>query len=120
VVAASIAGGIHSAIFGSGPLFHVPAHDYAGLGQLPAYAGLGLACGLLAVLIAKGLFAVEHGFRRLPVDEFWHPAIGALFFGAVGLFVPRALGVGYDAIDDALGGHLAARAPRAARWLPSS
>jgi chloride channel protein, CIC family len=107
VVAASIAGGIHSTIFGSGPLFSVPPHDYAGLGQLPAYAVLGLACGLLAVVIAKGLFAVEHGFRRLPIDEFWHPAIGALFFGTVGLFVPRALGVGYDAIDDALGGHLA-------------
>jgi len=107
VVAASIAGGIHSAIFGSGPLFHVPSHDYAGLGQLPAYAGLGLACGVLAVVIAKGLFAVEHGFRRLPVSEFWHPAIGAVFFGVVGLLVPRALGVGYDAIDDALGGHLA-------------
>jgi CBS domain-containing protein len=58
-------------------------------------------------VIAKGLFAVEHGFRRLPVDEFWHPAIGAVFFGLVGLAVPRALGVGYDAIDDALGGHLA-------------
>jgi H+/Cl- antiporter ClcA/predicted transcriptional regulator len=107
VVASAIAGGIHSAIFGSGPLFHVPVHDYAGLGQLPAYAVLGLACGAAAVIIAKGLFAVEHGFRLLPVDEFWHPAIGAVFFGVVGLFVPRALGVGYDAIDDVLGGHLA-------------
>ena len=107
VVAASIAGGIHSTIFGSGPLFHVPPHDYAGLGQLPAYAALGLACGVMAVIICKGLFAVEHGFRRLPVGDFWHPAIGAVFFGVVGLFVPRALGVGYDAIDDALGGHLA-------------
>jgi CIC family chloride channel protein len=107
VVAASIAGGIHSAIFGSGPLFSVPPHDYAGLGQLPAYALLGLACGGLAVVIAKGLFAVEHGFRRLPVSDFWHPAIGAVFFGVVGLFVPRAMGVGYDAIDDALSGHLA-------------
>jgi CIC family chloride channel protein len=107
VVAASLAGGIHSAIFGSGPLFHVPPHDYAGLGQLPAYAILGLACGGLAVVIAKGLFAVEHGFRRLPVGEFWHPAIGAVVFGVIGLAVPRALGVGYDAIDDALGGRLA-------------
>ena len=107
VVAASIAGGIHSTIFGSGPLFHVPTHDYAGLGQLPAYAALGLACGVMAVVIAKGLFGLEHGFRSLPIDEFWHPAIGAVCFGVVGLLVPRALGVGYDAIDDALGGHLA-------------
>jgi H+/Cl- antiporter ClcA len=107
VVAASLAGGIHSTIFGNGPLFHVPPHDYAGLGQLPAYAILGFACGVLAVVIAKGLFAVEHVFRRLPVGEFWHPAIGAVVFGLVGLTVPRALGVGYDAIDDALGGRLA-------------
>ena len=107
VVASSIAGGIHSTIFSSGPLFHVPAHDYAGLGQLPAYALLGLACGVMACIIAKGLFSLEHGFRSLPIDEFWHPAIGAVAFGVVGLFVPRALGVGYDAIDDALGGHLA-------------
>jgi CIC family chloride channel protein len=106
VVAASLAGGIHSTIFGSGPLFHVPPHDYAGLGQLPAYALLGLACGALAVVIARGLFAVEDGFRRLPVGEFWHPAIGAVAFGVIGLAVPRALGVGYDAIDDALGGRL--------------
>src|ERR1044072_587357 len=63
VVAASIAGGIHSTIFSSGPLFHVPAHDYAGLGQLPAYAVLGLACGVMACIIAKGLFSLEHGVR---------------------------------------------------------
>ena len=107
VVASSIAAGIHSTIFGSGPLFHVPHHDYAGLGQLPAYAALGLACGALAVIVAKGLFAIEHGFRSLPVGEFWHPAIGAVFFGVVGLAVPRALGVGYDAIDDVLSDHLA-------------
>src|SRR5205807_1066040 len=60
-----------------------------------------------AVAIATGLFAIEHGFRRLPFGAFWHPALGAVFFGVVGLVVPRALGVGYDAIDDALGGHLA-------------
>ncbi|MDH4279000.1 MAG: chloride channel protein, partial [Acidimicrobiia bacterium] len=31
VVATSIGGAIHSAVFGTGPLFDVPAHDYAGL-----------------------------------------------------------------------------------------
>lgn len=110
VVATSLAAGVHSAIFGSGPLFTVPAHEFAGLEKMPFYAALGVACGLLAVVICKGLFAFEGAWRRLPVDEFWHPVIGALGFGLVGLAVPRALGVGYDAIDDVLAGSLAAGA----------
>ena len=107
VVAAAVAAGVHGALFGSGPLFAVPRHDYAGLGQLPLYAALGIGCGLLAVLIAKGLYLVEDGFRRLPVSDFWHPVIGAVGFALVGLAVPRALGVGYDAISDVLLGRIA-------------
>ena len=107
VVAAGVAGAVHSALFGPGPLFSVPAHDYAGLAGLPAFVLLGLACGLLAVVVTKGLFVVEVLYRRLPIREFWHPAIGALLFATVCLAVPRALGVGYDAIGDVLNGRLA-------------
>jgi CIC family chloride channel protein len=102
VVSASIAAGVHAALFGSGPLFTVPHHDFAGLGTVGVFALLGMACGLVAVVVAKGLFAVEAGYRRLPISEFWHPVIGALGFAVIGLAVPRALGVGYDAIDDVL------------------
>lgn len=107
VVATSIAGGMHSALFEEGPLFHVPAHDVAGLDVLPAFVLLGLACGVLAIVISRGLFLVEDLYRRLPVGDFWHPVIGAVGFATVGLFVPRALGVGYDAIGDVLGGEVA-------------
>jgi len=107
VVATSIAGGMHSALFEEGPLFHVPAHDFAGLAVLPAFVLLGLACGALAIVVSRGLFFVEDCYRRLPVSDFWHPAIGAVGFATVGLVVPRALGVGYDAIGDVLAGDLA-------------
>jgi H+/Cl- antiporter ClcA/CBS domain-containing protein len=110
VVAASVAAGIHSALFGSGPLFAMPDHDFAGLTSLPWFVLLGLACGLAAVVVSEGLFAVEAGFRRLShwkIDEFWHPVIGAIGFSIVGLLVPRALGVGYDAIGDVLNDRLA-------------
>ncbi|HKA93104.1 MAG TPA: chloride channel protein [Acidimicrobiia bacterium] len=110
VVSASIAAGVHAALFGTGPLFTVPHHDFAGLGTLGVFALLGLACGLLAVVVAKGLFAVEACYRRLPISEFWHPIIGALGFALIGLAVPRALGVGYDAIDDVLAAKFAAGA----------
>ncbi len=107
VVATSVAAGVHAELYGSGPLFSVPAHNYSGLGALPAFALLGLAAGLLGVVITRGLFLVESMYRRLPVSEFWHPVIGALGFALVGLIEPRALGVGYDAIDDVLNTRLA-------------
>ena len=107
VVAASVAGGVHAQLFGSGPLFDVPAHDFSGLGQLPLFAIVGLLSGLLATVIAKGLFLMEDLYRRLPVRDTWHPMLGAVAFASIGLLVPRALGVGYDVIDDALAGRLA-------------
>lgn len=107
VVATSIAGGMHTALLGDGPLFAVPPHDFAGLRMLPAFVLLGIACGVLAIIVNRGLFLVESLYRRLPVSQFWHPAIGAVGFATVGLFVPRALGVGYDAIGDVLDARLA-------------
>jgi chloride channel protein, CIC family len=107
VVATSVAAGVHSALFGTGPLFAMPEHDFAGLSSLPWFVVLGVACGLLAVVVSRGLFAVEALFRRLPVDELWHPVLGAAAFASVGLLVPRALGVGYDAIGDVLNDRLA-------------
>src|SRR2546423_2211497 len=108
VVAASIAGGMHTWYAGSGPLFDVPAHGFSGLGELPAFALLGLLCGLLAAVICKGLFIVEAGDPRLPISEFWHPIPGGAAFGLVGLAVPRALRVGYDVINDTLPSRLPA------------
>jgi hypothetical protein len=71
------------------------------------FAALGGACGLLAVALSKGLFVVEGLFRRPPVGEAWHPILGAAVWASLGLLVPRAMGVGYDVIDDALAGRLA-------------
>ncbi|MGZ4735445.1 MAG: chloride channel protein, partial [Acidimicrobiia bacterium] len=107
IVASGIAGAMHNALFGSGPLFHVPPHRYAGLATLPVFLTVGVACGLLAVIICKGLFVVEAGFRGLPISEFWHPMIGAVAFATIGLAVPEVLGVGYGVINDILAGKIA-------------
>ena len=107
VVAASVAGGMHALLFDDSPIFTVPPHDYAGLGALPVFLLLGLASGLLAVVISKGLYAVEDLYRRLPISIGWHPLIGGAIFAVVGLIVPRSLGVGYDVIDDLLASKIA-------------
>jgi chloride channel protein, CIC family len=103
-VAAAVATAIRSGLLDGGsfvpPMTFTPPHGL----DLLWYVALGLVCGLLAVVICKGLFWIEGGYRRLPVSEFWHPIIGALGFAAVGMVEPRALGVGYSVIGAELAG----------------
>ena len=108
VVAAVLADGVHTRLIRQGPLFAVPEHQFAGLADLPYYLVLGIAAGLLATLITTVVYAVEDGFELLPIPRFWHPAVGAVGFVAVGLVVPRALGVGYDVIGEIFTGRLGA------------
>jgi hexosaminidase len=103
-IAAAIAAGIHIVAFGSKPLFFVATKMHVGLTHLPLFVVVGLAAGLLAVVLNKGLFAVEAAFRKLPVNIFFWPAIGAVGFSVIGLFVPRTLSMGYSAISDTLNG----------------
>src|SRR5690606_17950545 len=49
---------------------------------------------------------VEDGFEKLPIHWAFWPAIGGVVVGAVGLFAPRTLGVGYVNIQDMLAGNL--------------
>jgi len=107
VVASTLATAVHLQLFGSGPMFVVSPVDFGIPKALPFYLILGVICGLAAVGFSKALYWVEDLFEKLPIDELWWPAIGALALGIIGFFVPRVLGVGYDTITDILNGSLA-------------
>ena len=107
VVASTLATAVHMQLLGAGPMFKVTAMDFGIPHALPFYLLLGLVCGLAAVGFSKLLYWVEDQFEKLPVDEMWWPAIGALGLGIIGYFVPRVLGVGYDTIGDILNANLA-------------
>jgi CIC family chloride channel protein len=107
VVASTLATAVHMQLLGTGPMFKVTAMDFGIPHALPFYLLLGLACGLAAVGFSKLLYWTEDQFEKLPVDELWWPAIGALGLGIIGYFVPRVLGVGYDTIGDILNANLA-------------
>ncbi len=107
VVASTLATAVHMQLLGTGPMFKVTAMDFGIPHALPFYLLLGLVCGLAAVGFSKLLYWTEDQFERLPVDELWWPAIGALGLGIIGYFVPRVLGVGYDTISDILNANLA-------------
>jgi H+/Cl- antiporter ClcA/CBS domain-containing protein len=102
VIASTLATAIHIRLMGPGPMFAVGAHDFGVPRALPFYLVLGLLCGVAAVGLSKLLYFIEDMFEKLPFDEMWWPAIGALALGVIGYFVPRVLGVGYDTIGDIL------------------
>ena len=107
VIATTLATSVHLMLLGRGAMFHMLPTDFSIPGGLPYYLLLGVVCGFAAVGFTKLLYLVEDQFDRLPVDEFWHPAIGAVGLGIIGYFVPRVLGVGYDTISDILNNNLA-------------
>src|SRR5437660_2897152 len=107
VIASTIATAVHMQLLGPGPMFQVGHVDFAIPRALPFYLVLGPICGLAAIVLSKALYWVEDLFEKLPVDELWWPAIGALGLGIIGFFVPRVFGVGYDTIGAILNGELA-------------
>ena len=107
VVASTLATAVHIRLLGGGPMFSVVPVDFGVPRALPFYLLLGVICGLAAVGFTKLLYWVEDQFDKLPIDELWWPAIGALGLGIIGYFVPRVLGVGYDTIGDVLNANLA-------------
>jgi chloride channel protein, CIC family len=106
VIASTLATSVHYALMGRGPMFEVGVVNFGLPTALPWYILLGVLCGLAAVGFSRALYWVEDLFERLPIEDTWWPAIGALGLGVIGFFVPRVLGVGYDTISDILTGSL--------------
>ncbi len=111
VVASVTASFVRPSLLGEGPIFPVPAHAPSATWQLAlGCVACGLAAGVMSGLLTKGVYLFEDLFQKLPIHWMWWPAIGGLAIGLGGLIEPRALGVGYDVIESALGGELLGRA----------
>jgi len=63
--------------------------------NLPFYALLGLACGLVGISYVVSFYGIKNAFTRLKIPNFVKPAIGGLLVGLIGVFFPQILGVGY-------------------------
>src|ERR1700685_3274798 len=106
VIACTLATSVRGVLFGQHSMFSMGNVDFDVPRGLPFYLLLGVICGGAAIGFTKLLYWVEDQFARLPIDDLWHPAIGALGLGIIGFFVPRVLGVGYDTISDILNNNL--------------
>ena len=107
VIACTLATSVRAILLGQRSMFSVANVNFDVLHGLPFYLILGVLSGFVAVGFTKLLYWVEDQFDDLPIDDLWHPAIGALGLGIIGYFVPRVLGVGYDTISDILNNNLA-------------
>jgi CIC family chloride channel protein len=87
---------IFGAFFGFEPIFGAqPGIALDSPIQLPYYAALGIACGLVGIVYAKTFYGLTDVFHRLRMPRWAKPAIGGLLVGVIGLALPEVLHTGY-------------------------
>jgi CIC family chloride channel protein len=98
---------VERAILGNEPLFHVPTYHLEHPAELAAYALLGVIGGAVSLVFCKLLLALRRLFLSLPPrTRILQPALGGLVIGALLLYSPAVMGVGYEYVDQALNGGL--------------
>ncbi|MGH3764216.1 MAG: chloride channel protein [Pseudonocardiaceae bacterium] len=106
--AVAVATLVRQPLMGTEPIFPVSTAGMHSSALVDLFCVLaGVLGGLLAWTVTKILYLSEDTFAKLPVHWMWWPAIAGLIVGLGGLIEPRALGVGYDVINDLLTGHAA-------------
>jgi chloride channel protein, CIC family len=105
IVIASVVGTIVSrAHLGDTPAFIVLQHAPVHISEYPAFFLLGLSCAVVAIMLLRAIALADQGFSRTPLPTWLRPAVGGLMVGAIALYYPHVLGVGYQATDMALNG----------------
>jgi H+/Cl- antiporter ClcA len=97
-------------LLGSGPLFPIVPHPAQPPSAFAFAVFVGIAAGILSVVLTVGVYAAEDAFNRLPFHWMWWPALGGVAIGVGGLLQPHALGVGYDVIGSLLAGRYVEKA----------
>ncbi len=107
VISSVVATVISRHFLGDFPAFIVPQYEMLSAWELIFYAALGLAAGVVGHAFVKILYRFEDAFDAIPIRQNWIlTPLGGLAVGAMALAFPQVLGVGYEAIEQALRGEL--------------
>ncbi len=108
VISSVVATVISRHFLGDFPAFIVPQYEMVSAWELLFYGTLGVAAGIVGHAFVKVLYGLEDAFDAIPIRRSWllTPA-GGFAIGAMALLFPQVLGVGYEAIDQALRGEMA-------------
>lgn len=103
IVVAAVTGTVISrAYFGDFPAFIVAPKELVSFLEFPAFVVLGIVCALVSVVFIRSIFAVEDMWKELPIPPWIRPAIAGALVGALAVMFPEVLGVGYEAMVNAL------------------
>jgi CIC family chloride channel protein len=108
VISSVTANVIARLLVGDDTILHLPHYTLGSTTELPLYAVLGLAAGLLGWGFARVLYAIEDACDFVWRGPEWlRPAVGGVVLGAVLLALPELYGVGYPVLQDGLAGQYA-------------
>ncbi len=71
--------------------------------EYPSFALIGVLGGLLAIAFMRGMDLAIRGVERTGLPVWARPMIGGLLLGLIAIRLPHVLGLGDEAIHDALG-----------------
>ena len=74
--------------------------------QLVFYAILGLLCGLVGRAHSAAFYRAKDFFASLRIPRYVKPAIGLAISGAIGVFFPEVLGLGYGFLQYLIDGNM--------------
>ncbi|WP_147124473.1 chloride channel protein [Shimia ponticola] len=112
IMIASVAGTVVArARFGDITEFEIPGEPVLSFYlELPAFLILGLMCGIVAVIMMRTVFWTEEAANSLQdrtgIPGFLRPAISGAALGAIAIFFPHIIGVGYETTTEALSGNI--------------
>jgi len=106
IVISAIAGTLVSrAHLGNFPAFETTEYVIASFWEFPAFFILGIAAAFVAVTFMAGMDWGDKVRIKLGKIPFWlQPAVAGVFVGAIAIFYPEILSVGYEATSRALNG----------------
>ena len=87
---------------GDFPTFALPAFHINSTWEFPAFLLLGLICGLVAVAFQISMAMADRTANSVHIPLWARPLIGGVLIGALAVFVPEIIGVGYEATNLAL------------------
>ncbi len=102
VISSVIATAISRTHLGNFPAFIVPEYHLVSDWEIPAYAVVGLACGLMAALLIRMLGPTRALLARWIPDTRFRPVVAGLCVGAMGLAVPHVMSIGYGIVGNVL------------------
>jgi CIC family chloride channel protein len=109
VMAAAIAGALVTQQIG-GSLYHIEVATAAGVRgfEYGLFILLGMVCSGLAILLMRGVSAVDRAFRQPWIPLALRPALGGVLLGTMALYTPQVLSAGHGALQYDLGAILPA------------